>query len=470
MTQKRNAKIIATLGPASSTRPVIKGLVEAGANVFRLNFSHGTHEDHKKTHTCIRELEKELGVPLGILMDLQGPKIRIGRFEKGPIQLEEGQHFRLDLEEKLGDTTRVSLPHPPVFAALIPGTRLLLDDGKIRLTVGACGPDFADTIVDFGGPLSERKGVNIPDVPLPLSPLTPKDREDLKFGLQLGMDWIALSFVQTPQDILEARQLIGTQAQIISKIEKPMALTYLDEIIELSDGIMVARGDLGVEMLPEEVPGIQKRIIKSCRHVGRPVVVATQMLESMIHLSTPTRAEASDVATAIFEGADAVMLSAESASGRYPLEAVTMMNRIITKVEQDPMYYPLLETNRTKAQPTIADAITSSARQVAQTIPISAIVTFTDTGTTALRMARERPASPILGLSPNLATIRYLSLVWGVHPIQSVDVENFKDMRDRACQVSKEKGFSVPGSSIAIIAGVPFKIRGGTNILQIAQC
>lgn len=467
MTYKKNTKIIATLGPASSTPQILRQLVQAGANVFRFNFSHGSHETHKKNYEILRNLEADLNQPIGILMDLQGPKIRIGQFEKGPIHLSEGQKFRLDLDATLGDEKRVSLPHPFVFESLKPKDRLLLDDGKIRLQVETCGADFAETTVMVGGTLSERKGVNIPDGTLPLSPLTPKDRQDLEFGLNLGVDWVALSFVQTPQDIIEARTLIQGKARIIAKIEKPMALSYLEEIIELSDGIMIARGDLGVEMLPEEVPGIQKKIIKLCRQKGRPVVVATQMLESMIQLPTPTRAEASDVATAIFEGADAVMLSAESASGNYPVESVTMMNRVILKVEQDPLYRNCLEIAQTQGNHTTADALTGSARHVAQTIPISAIVTFTDTGMTALRMARERPACPILGLSPKISTVRFLTLVWGVHPHQTPNIHDFDEMTERATQIAQETGFSSPEASLAILAGVPFGSPGHTNILRI---
>ncbi|MBY0501246.1 MAG: pyruvate kinase [Alphaproteobacteria bacterium] len=469
MRRHRSAKIVATLGPSSSSEAMIEQLFMAGVDVFRLNFSHGSHEDHQKRHAIIRNLEEKVGRPIGILMDLQGPKLRIGTFREKAIFLEEGQTFILDQEETTGDKTRVFLPHPEIFEAIQEGEDLLLDDGKIRLQVVKATPQRIETRVKTAGPLSERKGLNVPTVILPISPMTFKDREDLAFGLRLGMDWIALSFVQCPKDVLEARELIGNQAGIVSKLEKPLAIKYLEEIVELSDGIMIARGDLGVEMLPEEVPSIQKRIIQCCRKAGKPVAVCTQMLESMIKSPTPTRAEASDVATAVYDGADAVMLSAESASGDYPLESVMIMNRIITHVEQDPFYRKMQEANLPEPKPTTSDAITAAARQVAHTLQAAAIVTFTSTGETTLRAARERPEAPILAITPEVKIARKLAFVWGVHPLKSREVSTFSEVVGDACLLAEQEGFAHVNDRIIVTAGVPFRVAGSTNILRIAR-
>lgn len=417
MRRTRNAKIVATLGPTSSDKAVVKALFLAGVDVFRLNFSHGSADDHRARFAVLRELESETGRPIGILADLQGPKLRVGVFANGPVMLEEGQAFRLDLQDEPGTVERVRLPHPEIFAAMVPGAELLLDDGKLRLVVEACGADFAETRVVVGGKLSERKGVNVPGVVLPITALTEKDRRDLALALELGADWIALSFVQRPEDVTEARALIGNRAAILSKLEKPSAIDRLDEIVELSDGVMVARGDLGVEMPAERVPSIQKRIVRSCRRLGKPVIVATQMLESMIESPVPTRAEASDVATAIYDGADAVMLSAESASGKHPLEAVTMMNRIIEEVESDPLYRQLIDTSHTSARPggDVAEAVCCAMRRAVALLQAAAIVCYTRSGHTSLRAARERPESPVLSLTPSMETARRLALVWDVH-------------------------------------------------------
>ena len=410
MRRSRNAKIIATLGPASSSLEAISSLFEAGADVFRLNFSHGSHEDHRKIYDTIRSLETTFGRPVGILLDLQGPKLRVGKFSEGKVTLEVGQKFRLDMDETLGTAERAPLLHPEVFAALKPNTDLLIDDGKIRVHVLDCGKDFAETKVVTGGVLSNNKGVNVPDTALDVSPLTEKDLLDLRFGLQLGVDWVALSFVQRPSDLAEAKKLIAGRAFVMSKLEKPQAMDHLDEIVELSDAVMVARGDLGVECPPEEVPSHQKRISRVCREAGKPVVVATQMLESMITVPTPTRAEASDVATAIYDGVDAVMLSAETAVGEYAPEAVAMMDRIIRHAEQDLHYQQNRMHERRVPEATAADAISAAARQVSQTISASSVVTFSSTGLTTLRAARERPTVPIIGLTPRLDTARRLAL------------------------------------------------------------
>jgi pyruvate kinase len=468
MRRHRNAKIVATLGPASATEEMIRTLFLAGVDVFRLNFSHGTHEQHRERLQQIRSVERSVGRPIGVLADMQGPKLRVGTFAAGPVMLVPGSPFRFDLTSAPGDATRAYLAHPEIFAALTPGSNLLLDDGKLRVRVTRCGADFADTEVVIGGMLSERKGVNVPDVVLPLSALTDKDRRDLEFALGLGIEWLALSFVQRPEDLDEARALTKGRARIMTKLEKPSAVERLDEIVDKSDSVMVARGDLGVELPAEKVPSIQRRIVRACRHHGKPVIVATQMLESMISSPVPTRAEASDVATAIYHGADAVMLSAESASGRYPVEAVQMMDRIITEVESDPYLRQLLDTLHTKAQPTSADAICSAMDTIAGLLPVAVIVTYTTSGSTSLRAARERSRPPILSMTPNLATARCLALVWGVHSVQTADVSTVTEMVEHACRCAVEQQFAKSGDSILISAGMPFGTPGQTNLLRIA--
>jgi pyruvate kinase len=468
MRRFRKAKIVATLGPSSSSPEMVADLFSAGVDVFRLNFSHGSHEDHQQSVKIIRTLEKKVDRPIGILMDLQGPKLRIGKFANRQITLNSKDLFRLDLEATPGDEKRVNLPHPELYTCLENGTELLLDDGRLRLRVLDWGKDYIHTEVVIGGILSDRKGLNVPGVILPISAMTAKDRIDLEFGLSQGVDWVALSFVQRPEDITDAQALIKGQAKIIAKLEKPMAIQHLWEIIDLADGIMVARGDLGVEMAPEDVPSIQKRIIRKCREAGKPVIVATQMLDSMIYSPSPTRAEASDVATAIYDGVDAVMLSAESASGKYPIEAVSMMDRIIIRVEQDGIYEQMLEAARPLPLARVSDAITTAARHVANTIDIAAIVTFTDSGATTLRAARERPDVPIIAATPNLITARRLALVWGVHAVLTPDIYRFSEMVNKGCQIAFEQKFAQQGDMIIMIAGVPFAVSGGTNILRIA--
>jgi pyruvate kinase len=469
MRRQRSAKIVATLGPASSSPEIIGALFHAGVDVFRLNFSHGAREDHRARFDTIRNIEKESGRPIGIMADLQGPKLRLGTFVEGRVRLLTGKHFRLDLDSASGSIERAPLPHPEIFAALEPGTELLLNDGNVRLKVESCGKDFADTVVVTGGDLSDRKGVNVPNAVLPLSALSEKDRGDLAFALDLGVDWIALSFVQRPEDVAEGRKLVAGRAGVMVKLEKPAAVRRLGEIIELSDAIMVARGDLGVEMPPEDVPPVQKLIIHACRLAGKPVVVATQMLESMVHAPVPTRAEASDVATAVYEGADAVMLSAETAAGDYPVEAAAMMDRIIRRVQADPLYVASLRAS-TQAEPehTSSDAISAAARQVAHTVGAAAIVSYTTSGATALRAARERPGVPILGLTSNLQTARRLALVWALHCVHTSDVTNFSDMVQKAARITHDEGFADAGERIVITAGVPFGTPGATNTLRIA--
>lgn len=467
MRRNRNAKIIATLGPATSSREALEAIFEAGADVFRMNFSHGSHEEHRKRYETIRVVEKEFGRPIAVMMDLQGPKLRVGDFEGGSVHLDDGASFRLQLEEVMGTATCATLPHPEIFAALEAGMDLLLDDGRIRLEVISAGKDHAETRVVVGGDLSNHKGVNVPSAMLDLSALTEKDREDLAFGLELGVDWVALSFVQRAKDVQEVKDIVDGRAAVIAKLEKPQAIDHLEDIVETTDAVMVARGDLGVELPPEDVPAIQKQIIAACRRAGKPVVVATQMLESMISSPTPTRAEASDVATAIYDGADAVMLSAETAVGDFPVDAISMMSRIIARVEIDPLYRKLMDADRRAPEATTADAISAAARQCAGTIDAAAIVTFSSSGSTTLRAARERPEVSILGLTPNERTARRLALVWGVHSVKTKDLTSFTEMVERAVMIALREDFANKGDKLVVTAGVPFGTPGATNILRI---
>jgi pyruvate kinase len=470
MRRQRHGKIIATLGPASSDLATIRALFDAGADVFRLNFSHGTHAQHKERLDLIRKIEQEVGRPIAVLMDLQGPKLRVGTFAAGPVTLVPGEAFRLDLDATPGDGSRVCMPHPEIFAVLRPGHELLLDDGKLRLRVTACGERHADTVVVTGGVLSERKGVNVPSALLPISALTPKDRQDLDFGLGLGVDWVALSFVQRPEDVQELRDIVNGRAGVLSKLEKPAAIERLQAIVALSDAVMVARGDLGVEMPAEQVPSIQKRIVRACRQAGKPVVVATQMLESMINAPVPTRAEASDVATAVYDGVDAVMLSAESASGRYPREAVAVMDAIISEVEADPYCQTVVDASGFAPQATLGDAICASLRRTAELLNVASIVTFTRSGATSLRAARERPTVPIISVTPDLDTARRLAIARGVHSVHvPADVNDVPGMVQAASALAQQEGHAAPGAFIVIAAGMPFGKAGSTNLLHIAQ-
>ena len=463
----RAAKIIATLGPASRSPEMIAALYEAGADVFRLNFSHGSHDDHAKSVAAIRALEKQIGQPITILMDLQGPKLRVGTFKGDSAVLQQGQTFRLDLDAAPGDTHRVNLPHPEIFAALRPGASLLVDDGHLRLRVKNCGKDFAETEVVIAGVISNRKGVNVPDVTLPIPAMTPKDRADLEFGLSQGVDWVALSFVQRPEDVAEVRSAVAGRAGVLSKLEKPAALDQLDAIVALSDSVMVARGDLGVEMPMEQVPVLQKRIVRACRKQGKPVVVATQMLDSMIKSPVPTRAEASDVATAIYDGVDAVMLSAETAAGQFPERAVSTMHRIIRQVESDPLFRDLMTAGHAEPEHSSPAAITAAARQIAHTLGAAAIVTFTSSGSTTLRAAQERPDVPILCITPSIAAGRRLGLVWGVHALVGDFIHSVDDIGDVAVRGAQRCGIGDNGQALVITAGMPFGKVGSTNMVRV---
>jgi len=466
--RRRRTKIIATLGPASSSPEMLARLFQTGADVFRLNFSHGTHDDHAARFKMIRELEERFNRPIGILADVQGPKLRVGRFSGGRVFLQTGQPLLLDLNPTPGSASRVNLPHPEIIDAAQIGCSLLLDDGKLRLRVVRKRPDALETEVVVGGPLSDHKGVNVPDVVLPIPALTHKDREDLSFALEHGANYIGLSFVQRPEDVAEAKALIRGRAWVMVKLEKPQALENLDSIIELSDAVMVARGDLGVELPPEEVPLAQKRIVRTARQLGKPVVVATQMLESMISAPAPTRAEASDVATAVYDGADAVMLSGETAAGQYPFEAVNMMDRIVARVEQDPGWRDMIEASRSEPEHATADAIAAAARQVCHTIGAKAVVAYTASGATALRVARERPEAPIICLTPHVATARRMAVVWGLHAVVAADAHSMGEAVTRAQRVAHVEGFAEHGDEIVVAAGVPFGHSGTTNSLRVA--
>ena len=470
MRRQRNIKIVATLGPSSSDYDTIKDLHLAGADVFRLNMSHGTQDEIAKRHKIIRQIEDELSSPIAILADLQGPKLRVGPFKNGIEELTENEKFRLDLKDELGTKDRVQLPHPEIFQALHEGAHLLINDGKIKLMVEKCGPDFADCLVLNGGEISDRKGVNVPDVILPLAALSEKDRADLDFICDLGIDWLALSFVQRAEDIVDARNLIAGRASVISKIEKPSAVKSFDEILKVSDGVMVARGDLGVELPVQNVPPIQKRLVRKCRAAAKPVIVATQMLESMIESPMPTRAEVSDVATAIYEGSDAIMLSAESAAGQFPIQAVETMNNVAIEVESDPTYTEVMEASRRAKRNSVADGIVSAAREIAETTDIKAICCFTQTGTTALLTARERPRVPIIALSSEIETARRLALTWGTNCVLSGNKTRFKEAVVSAVRAALAEGLADETEQVVITAGVPFNITGTTNILRVAPC
>ncbi|HXZ46238.1 MAG TPA: pyruvate kinase [Pseudolabrys sp.] len=468
MRRLRRIKIVATLGPASSSAEMIAKLFEAGADVFRINMSHTSQDRMRELVGMIRTVERDTGRPIGILVDLQGPKLRLATFKGGSAVVKSGDTFVLDEDTAEGDANRVHLPHPEIFAAIKPGHALLIDDGKVRLTVTEIQPKRIITRVVVGGKLSDRKGVSLPDTTIRASALADKDRSDLEAALETGIDWVALSFIQRPEDIAEAKKITRGRAAVMAKIEKPQAVYRLAEIMDLTDALMVARGDLGVEMPLEKVPGVQKQVTRACRVAGKPVVVATQMLESMINAPVPTRAEVSDVATAIFEGADAVMLSAESAAGQYPVQAVATMSRIAEEVEGGPLYRNIIAAQRADPEATGADAIADAARHIADTLDLAAVVCWTSSGSTALRVARERPRPPIVALSPNIATGRRLAVVWGVHCVVTEDAHDQDDMVDRACRFAFKEGFAKAGQRVIIVAGVPLGTPGATNMLRIA--
>ena len=469
MRRHRRAKIVATVGPASSSPEMLKALMLAGVDTFRLNFSHGTQSDHAGIHAAIRKLEREVGRPIGILMDLQGPKIRVGTLRDGKITVAAGETIRFVLSGSDGDRSAIPLPHREIFAAVAPGHDLLIDDGRVRVRVTALGDDFIEAEVIVAGTISNHKGVNLPGTVLDLSPLTAKDRRDLEFGLNLGVDWVALSFVQKPSDIIEARGIIGDRAGVMAKIEKPAALERIDDIIQLCDAIMVARGDLGVEIPHEDVPARQKELVRACRLAVKPVIVATQMLDSMVTAPTPTRAEVSDVATAIYDGADAVMLSAESATGRYPREAVEMMDRIIRSTEQHKMYRSIVEATQPGEEQAPAHAVATAAADLASVVHAKAIVAYTSSGTTAARVARKRPSLPILAITPSREVSRRLCLLWGAHSVLSEDVQNYEEMVEHATSFAHAEQFASSRDLLVVVAGIPFAQAGTTNNLRVVS-
>ena len=469
--RSRKIKILATVGPASCSPDMLLRLFKAGVDAFRVNMSHGDHATHAETIANIRKLEKDVRHPIAILCDLQGPKLRVGTFKDGKAVIRHSGHFTLDRRDEPGDETRVQLPHPELFGLLSKGQRLLINDGKIRLKVIRADENEILCSAEVGGVISDRKGVNVPDAEVPIPALTAKDRRDLSFAVEHGADWIGLSFVQRPEDLAEARKLMGGVAgsapALCAKIEKPMAVSRLDEIIELSDGIMVARGDLGVELLPEEVPPLQKKIVNKTRLVGKPVIVATQMLESMIELPAPTRAEVSDVANAVYDGADCVMLSAETAAGEWPEEAVTIMDRIAAQVERDDAYLERVRMLDTPPDSTTADALAHACMTIADTVVIGAITVFTGSGSTARRVARERPSVPMLVLTPSQKTARRVALLWGAHPVSTKDIGSFEEMIAKGKRMALRHGFGTAGSKMIALAGVPFGTPGSTNLLHV---
>ena len=469
MIRSRRTRMLCTLGPASRTPEQIEALARAGADVFRLNFSHGSHDDHARSFEAVRAAEKKIDRPLGVLADLQGPKFRLGKFKDGKVSISQGQAFRLDLDATPGDETRVGVPHPEILAALKPGVLVLIDDGKVTLKVTAADGKSADTVVEAGDELSNAKGLGVPGVRIPLPALTPKDREDLAFALRLGVDWIALSFVQHPEDMAELRRLVDGRAAVMAKIEKPSALDHLDEILDLSDGLMVARGDLGVELPPEDVPIVQRNIVRAARVRGTPVVVATQMLDSMTHSPSPTRAEVSDVANAVYQGADALMLSGETAAGDYPIEAAAMMDRIINRVEQDPFWRQVMVAEIQAFEDADTDALVAAARRAAEASSTACLVAFTATGATARRMARERPLQAVLALTPNPRTAHRLTLVWGLEPRVAADPRNLDEMTEEAVEIAVSLGLTKPGGRILVAAGTPFGAPGAANLLRFAH-
>lgn len=465
--RSRKVKILATLGPASREPEMIGRLLRAGADAFRVNMSHGDHATHAQTIAAVRAAEKEFGRPIAILCDLQGPKLRVGTFKDSRAFIRHGAHFTFDRNPEPGDENRVFLPHPELFGILRNGQRLLIDDGKLRLRVTRATEDEILCTAEVGGTIMDRKGVNVPDAVIPVPAMTEKDRRDLAFAVEQGADWIALSFVQRPEDVAEARRLMGGHGALMAKIEKPAAIDRLDEIIELADGIMVARGDLGVELNPEDVPPLQKRIVAATRRSGKPVVVATQMLESMIESPAPTRAEVSDVANAVYDGADAVMLSAETASGAWPEEAVAIMDRIAGQVERDPGYRRQVSYTEILPDRTTADALAQACSSIAETVAISAVVVFTGSGSTARRVARERPSAPMLVMTPSSRTARRMALLWGAHPVNTRDIGSFEEMIAKGKRMALRQGFGTAGSKLIMLAGVPFGTPGATNLLHV---
>ena len=469
MIRARRARIVATLGPASHAPDCVLALAEAGVDVFRLNFSHGEHADHAAALEAVRAAEAVIDRPLAALADLQGPKFRLGEFKDEKVEIAPGQRFRLDLDPAPGNSERVCMPHPELFAALSPGDELLLDDGKVRLKVSDCDATHADTVVIQGTALSDHKGIALPGAVIPLPALTPKDRDDLAFALRIGVDWVALSFVQRAADMAELRRLVRGRAAVLAKIEKPAALKDLAAILDQCDAVMVARGDLGVELEPEEVPVAQKTIVRAARNRGLPVIIATQMLDSMTGSPSPTRAEASDVANAVYEGADALMMSAETAVGLYPVETVAMMDKIVRRVERDPNWPGLMDAEHGRVEDEDADALVAAARRAAESGSTACLAVFTTTGVTALRLARERPLQPVLALTADIRVARRLALVWGLEPRLAEQPKGLDHLTKGAASLAFDLGLAPPNGRVLILAGTPFGSPGAANLLRLAH-
>jgi len=464
----RHSKIVCTIGPASKSPRIIDRLIQAGMDVARLNFSHGTHEDHAKNIVALRAAAAKAGKHIAILADLQGPKIRTGALAGGtPVILRTGQKFVITTAKILGDSTRVNTVFTPLPKEVHRGDRILLSDGLIELRVEQVKGKEVECYVVNGGALGENKGINLPGVKLRVPALTPKDKVDLRFALKQGADYIAVSFVRRPEDILLAKQLIkraGKDTPVIAKLEKPEAIENLDAILRVADSVMVARGDLGVEMNPEKVPVVQKTIIARAREFRRPVITATQMLESMTENPRPTRAEASDVANAIFDGSDAVMLSAETASGKYPVETVAMMARIIAEAEASIQEFPRPSTQqeRLKVAETVAELVCHASRE----LHMKLIAVFTHSGFTARLVSRYRPLVPIVAFSPEMGTRRRMGLIWGVLPKDIKDTHSIENLAKVAEKRLVEERLVRKGDVIGIVAGTPMGVRGTTNFMK----
>lgn len=469
MIRHRQTRIVATLGPASRSPEMVLALAEEGVDVFRLNFSHGGHDAHAEALEAVRAAEARIARPLAALADLQGPKFRLGDFRAGEISITQGQRLRLDLDPTPGDDRRIQVPHPEVLKVLKPGVSVVLDDGKTRLVVREAGTGFADCEVIAGDRLSNHKGLAVPGVTIPVPALTDKDRADLEFALRIGIDWVALSFVQHAADMADLRRLVDGRAAILAKIEKPAGLHNLEAILDVSDGVMVARGDLGVEMAPEEVPVAQKTIVRAARRRGAPVIIATQMLDSMTSSPTPTRAEASDVAGGVYEGADALMLSAESAVGAYPREAVAMMDAIIRRVEADPNWRDLVRAEHGEDADEDVDALIAAATRAAEGRATACLVAYTNSGATARRVARERPPNPVLAITHDIRVARMLGLVWGLEPRVAEQPRGVAAMTEEAAHMAADLGLASPGARVLILAGPPKGAPGAANLLRITH-
>ncbi|RCJ29131.1 pyruvate kinase [Nostoc minutum NIES-26] len=466
----RRTKIVATIGPATSSPEMLKAIIEAGATTLRLNFSHGTHADHQRNIRLIRQTAFELNQPVAILQDLQGPKIRLGRFENGSIVVAKGDRFTLTNRPVIG-TQEISCITYDYLAEEVPvGAKILLDDGRVEMSVEEINRDKGDLHcrVSVAGKLSNNKGVNFPGVYLSIKAMTDKDREDLMFGLDQGVDWVALSFVRNPQDIIEIKELIsstGKQVPVVAKIEKHEAIEQMEAVLALCDGVMVARGDLGVELPAEDVPVLQKRLIATANRLGIPIITATQMLDSMVSNPRPTRAEVSDVANAILDGTDAVMLSNETAVGNYPVEAVATMARIAERIEQEEAHSTVRQLRDTRRS--IPNAISQAVSQIAEQLGAAAIMTLTQTGATARNVSKFRPSTPILAVTPHVNVARQLQLVWGVKPLLVLGLPSTGQTFQAAINVAQERMLLSEGDLVVMTAGTLQGVAGSTDLIKV---